>query len=258
MLSNLLSSFCVSEKVFNFVPQLQSHRGLRDNGAVENTLAALQRAYQADYEMIEFDLHITKDGKVVLHHDDDVNRSAIKKSRYSDLVQNKKIDLFEDVLRWFITTKKLKFNLELKTAGFDFLLETAVLKLLDQYNVYDRVLVSSFNPISLYFFRKKAPDILRALLVTLENHPSNRWYLKKMWLNVLARPNVLHLREQDWEFIRDNYSVNVPIVLWTCNDLNKAKKYFNEAEQFKKIKDKKNSQVVFGIISDEIIPKKLI
>ncbi|MBR5007120.1 MAG: glycerophosphodiester phosphodiesterase, partial [Clostridia bacterium] len=52
-----------------------AHRGLHDSleGAPENSLAAFRRAAEAGLA-IENDIHLTKDGRVVVFHDDTLDR----------------------------------------------------------------------------------------------------------------------------------------------------------------------------------------
>ncbi|MBO5286074.1 MAG: hypothetical protein J6B16_04170 [Clostridia bacterium] len=73
-----------------------AHRGL-SAFETENTLAAFIAAGNHSYYGIETDVHVTKDGKFIIIHDDNLLRSAgldivIEESNYDDL---KKIKLFE-------------------------------------------------------------------------------------------------------------------------------------------------------------------
>ncbi|URQ76383.1 MAG: glycerophosphodiester phosphodiesterase [Candidatus Ochrobactrum gambitense] len=63
-----------------------AHRGLHDLNKTrwENTLAAFEAAARAGFA-IECDVHLTKDGGVVVFHDDDLQRLAGREGRISDL-----------------------------------------------------------------------------------------------------------------------------------------------------------------------------
>jgi glycerophosphoryl diester phosphodiesterase len=70
------------------------HRGARGL-APENTVASLKKALQHNVDEIEFDLRVTKDGIVVLHHDQDVldpngRHRRISKCTYKELLDHKK------------------------------------------------------------------------------------------------------------------------------------------------------------------------
>jgi glycerophosphoryl diester phosphodiesterase len=69
------------------------HRGARGL-APENTIAGLQKGLVHNVDMIEFDLHVTKDGVPVLHHwgylaDPDGRRLKIKQHDYQELLSHK-------------------------------------------------------------------------------------------------------------------------------------------------------------------------
>jgi glycerophosphoryl diester phosphodiesterase len=68
------------------------HRGAR--GLVdENTLESLRKGIALGIEMVEFDVHLTRDKKFVLMHDETIDRTTAKKGRVSkfSLAEIKKI-----------------------------------------------------------------------------------------------------------------------------------------------------------------------
>lgn len=69
------------------------HRGARGL-APENTIASLKKALEHSVDELEFDLRVTKDSVVILHHDShlrdpDGKRHAIAKSSYTNLKARK-------------------------------------------------------------------------------------------------------------------------------------------------------------------------
>lgn len=79
------------------------HRGARGL-APENTLESLRKALQYNVDELEFDLRVTKDGVVVLHHDPYITdpsggRTLISQYSYSELLTRKSnMPTFEEVL----------------------------------------------------------------------------------------------------------------------------------------------------------------
>ncbi|HXR50233.1 MAG TPA: glycerophosphodiester phosphodiesterase, partial [Verrucomicrobiae bacterium] len=79
------------------------HRGARGL-APENTIASLQKGLEHHADMLEFDLRVTKDHVVILHHDPyltDPNgkKIIIKDTTYAELLEHKAdIPTFEEVL----------------------------------------------------------------------------------------------------------------------------------------------------------------
>ena len=56
-------------------PLVIAHRG-ESYDAPENTLAAVNLAWERDADAVEVDVHLTKDGKIVVIHDDNTLRTA--------------------------------------------------------------------------------------------------------------------------------------------------------------------------------------
>ncbi|KAG8188833.1 hypothetical protein JTE90_004645 [Oedothorax gibbosus] len=72
------------KKKLKFLCQHISHRG----GAgefLENTIVAFENAVRKGTDMLEIDLHLTKDGKVVVSHDDNLHRVTGVNVKISDL-----------------------------------------------------------------------------------------------------------------------------------------------------------------------------
>jgi len=65
----------------------------------ENTMLAYKSAYEISADMIELDLHMTKDGEIVLIHDDDLTRTADVSGRIRDLT-------LEEILRADVGIKR--------------------------------------------------------------------------------------------------------------------------------------------------------
>lgn len=79
------------------------HRGARGL-APENTIASLQKGLEHHVDMLEFDLRVTKDGVVILHHDDTLKDQSgtaldIADTDYKTLKKHKTdLPIFEEVL----------------------------------------------------------------------------------------------------------------------------------------------------------------
>lgn len=79
------------------------HRGARGL-APENTLASLRKALEHNVDMLEFDLRVTRDGVVILHHDAELidpngSKHRIAEADYAVLKDHKPdLATFEEVL----------------------------------------------------------------------------------------------------------------------------------------------------------------
>lgn len=238
-----------SDDVKSFNPPLvQCHRGYWVDGLPQNSLLSIKRAYELGYKMAEFDVRITSDKHVILYHDDLIGSRKVSDMTLAEVSTYQSVDSFESLINWFVGLPQGDFylNIEIKSKfALDRTLEGKVLEVLKKYKVESRVLISSFNPLSLFYFRMKASNILRALLLTFESEPGNGFLLKSQMLNILAYPHFLHLNENNWseDKFKPLLKRGVSIVLWTCNDLNKVKSYF--------------FQGVYGVISDTLKPDEV-
>lgn len=87
-------------------PKIIAHRGfwtIDGENNYENTIKALEEAYKGKFYGSEFDVHITKDGLLVIHHDQMIDGIDIQKNDYSaikDLIlpNGEKIPTLEEYL----------------------------------------------------------------------------------------------------------------------------------------------------------------
>ncbi len=146
-----------------------AHRGLHDQARPENSIAAIEAAVAAGYA-IEIDVHRTYDGKVVVFHDDELQRMTgahgrVEDHRAAELValrlagSDEHVPLLDQVLE--AVGGRVPLLVELKgRGGADRLAPT--LDLLGDY--VGEVAVQSFDPRSMAWFRRAAPDIPRGML----------------------------------------------------------------------------------------------
>lgn len=214
------------------LPRWQAHRGYRplDAGVVENTIEAFRRARIAGAVMCECDVHLSRDGEVVIFHDDDLKRSGGRPDRVCDLTAKELYDLVRAPrLRDLLADSEAPqfINIEIKSSEFfgRSRIEEACVRLVREANAEGRVMFSSFNPFALRRLAKIAPDIPRALLVTDERHEENKFYLRKMLLGFWARPHLLHIDHRDLtpEKFEGFTNRGIRVVAWTVNEPERAR-----------------------------------
>jgi len=160
-------------------PTVIAHRGDKTH-APENTLAAFNLAADKGADAVEFDVKCSRDGQVVVIHDQTVNRTTNGSGDVSRLSLAALRDL--DVGAWFsrqftgekIPTldevfealgKRLFMNVELTnyaTPGDG--LVPKVADLVKHHAVQDRVIFSSFRARNLRMARSLLPEVPRGLL----------------------------------------------------------------------------------------------
>ncbi len=224
----------------NWLPKLQAHRGYWINGATQNSLTSIMEAYKIGYEMAEFDIRMTSDGVIILFHDMQFQNKIVSQTSFQELNSVITLTPLEDLFRWFVKTEKFKLNIEVKSRDIiKVQFEKKIAELIEKYNIEDRVLVSSFNPLSLFKMSLFSPKLRRALLLTFEKEHGNNIIIKSLIFNFLCRPHILNLRSEDYSAKFRKLTEKIPIVLWTVNNL----EIYN-----------KNKDEIHGIISDSITP----
>ncbi|WP_226669944.1 glycerophosphodiester phosphodiesterase [Metabacillus litoralis] len=147
--------------------QFFAHRGVSGEYP-ENTMISFRAAALSTAHGIELDVQMTKDGEVVVIHDETIDRTTNGIGYVKDFVwkQLKKYDagswfdskfagesipLLEEVLQWVKTLDyPLLINIELKNDVIEYLgLEEKVLELINKYNMRNQCIISSFNKNSL-------------------------------------------------------------------------------------------------------------
>lgn len=152
-----------------------AHRGFSGKYP-ENTILAFQKALEAGVDGIEFDVHLTRDGKLVIVHDETVDRTSdgagwvgemtLKELRALDFSAGfkgkygaQRIPLLEEYFE-LIRGQRLLTNIELKTGVVWYEgIEEKVLDVIERYGRTRDVIISSFNHFSAVRFKKLAPEI---------------------------------------------------------------------------------------------------
>lgn len=146
-----------------------AHRGASGDYP-ENTILAFDKALNLNVYGLELDVHKSKDGHLVVIHDEDIQRTFKGKGLVMDytLKELKKFDCrkfeFNKNLNCKIPTLKEVFelikdtniilNIEAKTDLIHYDLEKDILDLIKEYNFEDKVLISSFNHKCIKIFKK--------------------------------------------------------------------------------------------------------
>lgn len=155
--------------------QVCAHRGFSAI-APENTLAAFEWAIRAEADGIELDVHMTRDGQLVVLHDETVDRTTNGTGWVKDLtlLEMKQLDsgywfdeaymgqtipTLAEVMELLCETN-IWVNIELKNnivlyAG----MEEKVVQEIDRFQMAERVILSSFNHYSLRHLHRFRPHL---------------------------------------------------------------------------------------------------
>lgn len=143
-----------------------AHRGGIVAGVPENTLAAFREAIRQGVHVIEVDLRGTKDGEVVIMHDETVDRTTNGSGKVADmtLAELKQLDAgggesiptYKEVLQ-LVSGTGVSLLLDIKLSPV--LDKAAVVRLTEQYNAVLNVIVGTRDLDDLRSFQELNPNL---------------------------------------------------------------------------------------------------
>ena len=193
------------EKKAPFEGRNFAHRGLHSpDGAVpENSLPAFRRAVDAGYG-IELDVHLSRDGRLVVFHDDTLERMCACRGRVEDKnwrelrsltlgATQEHMPLLCEVLA--AVDGRVPIILEIKRGGRRAELCERTYEQLMGY--HGDVCIESFDPLIVRWWRKNAPDMLRGQLSCTcgrfgpQTGRVQAFALSRLLTNFLCRPQFI-------------------------------------------------------------------
>lgn len=184
-------------------PTLFGHRGASAH-APENTLAAFELAYRCHADAVELDVNLSRDGQVIVFHDDTLERltdghGAVTDCTLDELRQldagshfgpqfrGERIPTLAEVLT--ALRGKLFINIELKDFHrLNSPLVDRVVEVIRAQKMQDQVLLSCFNAFTLIRARRLLPETPIALLALAGKGQR----LSRTWVNTLVGYQAFH------------------------------------------------------------------
>ncbi len=207
-----------------------AHRGASAY-APENTLEAFRLAAMQKADGVELDVQLSKDGEIVVVHDETVNRVSdgfgyVKDYTLEELKAlhfNKTHPEYDEAriptLREVYTLLKptnLTVNVELKTGIVPYPgIEEKVLRLTEEMGMEDRVIYSSFCHPSLVILKQLKSSVKTGLLY------SDGWIGVAGYGRETVRVNALHpalYHMQDGELVPEARKNGLELHVWTVNE----------------------------------------
>ncbi|MCG7344581.1 glycerophosphodiester phosphodiesterase [Sporosarcina sp. ACRSL] len=210
-----------------------AHRGASGNYP-ENTIAAFNEAARLPVFGVEFDVHMTADGELVVIHDESIDRTSngtgyvkdlslaeLRKydfgSWFSSDFQGEMIPTLADVLDVFEFTNH-KLNIELKSDIFPYVgMVEKVLALITERQIASRVIISSFDHAAIESVKLYHPEIeTAALFMEVIVHPLD--YIRRIPADALHIFFPAAIRPSIAEVINSG----MPVRTFTVNDVTHA------------------------------------
>ena len=244
----ILPNLSRKDKMKSFENVYIAHRGFFNNVDIpENSLSAFKKAVENNYG-IELDVQMTKDGKLVVFHDESLKRicgidkkltdcNLVELLNYNLLNTNKKIPLLKDVLD--VLNKDTPLIIEIKPEGE--CIKTCE-KTIELLKTYDRnYTIESFNPLVVGYLRKYHKEIIRGQLAynMLKDKEEKSNVLRKfnctyLLENFLTRPDYIaydinNMNNLSFKIISKLYKGEC--VAWTIKNeeqLKESRKYYQQ------------------------------
>ncbi|WP_167491743.1 glycerophosphodiester phosphodiesterase [Exiguobacterium mexicanum] len=200
---------------------IYAHRGYSAKYP-ENTLSAFKAALP-HVDGIELDVQLTRDGRLVVIHDETVDRTTngsgfikdmtLRQLRLLRTESGERIPTLEEVLVLLEPTD-VTLNIELKTDRFDYDgIEYLTWLAVTEFKLEQRVVFSSFNPDTLIRLRDIAREARIAVLTT-DGHPNLIEFVERIGAEAVhAQPEFIGTAEET--ALREQ---NRLLRLYTIND----------------------------------------
>jgi len=224
-------------------PLVMAHRGA-SGLAPENTLVAFQKALDLGADVLELDVHATKDGEIVVIHDETVDRTTDGRGAVKDftLEELKRLDAgyhftpdggvtypyrgrgitIPTLKEVFAAFPQARINIEIKQSNPP--IEGRLGALIEGMGAEDRVLVISFDDEAIARFRKLAPGV-----ATGAAEGEIREFVTYLTLRMVPFyvPKADAFQVPEWygeyhivtkAFVDAAHSKNVEVHVWTVNE----------------------------------------
>ncbi|HKY55760.1 MAG TPA: glycerophosphodiester phosphodiesterase [Anaerolineales bacterium] len=234
-------------------PLVIAHQG-GDGVWPGNTMFAFERAVEAGADVLEMDAHITKDGEIVLMHDETVDDTTDGTGLIEDLTlaqlkeldaayewsnddgktfphrgQGMQVPTLDEIFERF---PQMRYVIEIKLTENP--IDKPLCDLIRQFNMQDKVVIASFHVEAMQNFRATCPDVATSASRT---EVRNFVLLGKVFLSGFIVPRYqtiqppydpsesLGITIVTERFIRGAHAKNIRVEPWTVNDPELMKQY---------------------------------
>jgi glycerophosphoryl diester phosphodiesterase len=217
-------------------PLIFAHRGAAGQ-APENTLASFRLALEQHCDVIELDIHLSKDNQIVVCHDESVTRTSngsglirgmtaaeIKKldagSWFDPKFAEEKMPLLSEVFE--LVPSEIGINIELKKDYGGQL--QLLIELVRHYNRMDSVIFSSFDHKLLYRLKQMTPEAKVSLVYDCKMFDPVQM-IRHFGEDIYSiHANYLMIDKEDIAAVRQN---GQHVIVWTCNRAEEIKTLFD-------------------------------
>lgn len=208
-----------------------AHRGA-SRAAPENTLSAMKKAIEYGADYAECDVFQTKNGEIVLFHDEEMARTTGQEgmiwdytlaelkelevgSWFSEEFRGEPIPTLREVIQ--LVKGKIKLNIEVKVSGNDPDIAEKVVNIIRSESIAKECMVTSFEKPVIEKVKEIAPELITGFIFDEEYPPD---IFEGNWEYVCSKRNIV-----DEEFVRKAKQNKKKIFVWTVNYPAEMKKF---------------------------------
>lgn len=211
--------------------EITAHRGNK-SVAPENTMPAFKAAVEGGADWIELDVAQTKDGVLVVFHDDDLQRTTKHEGKiwditYEDLrkldagsyfgpgYKNTPVPSLEEALDY--CKDKIKLNIEIKYSdklSADFYIK--LVSMLQQRDMRDQCMITSFNYSCIQLVKYLDPSLITGWITSQP--------VEQPELYTEADHFVLSIELMEPDLVSRIHALGKEVFAWTINDQNSVEK----------------------------------
>jgi glycerophosphoryl diester phosphodiesterase len=234
-------------------PLVIAHQG-GDGVWPGDTMVAFENAVKFGADVLEMDAHITRDGKIVLMHDESVDRTTDGKGLIEDLTleelkqldaayqwsndggrtfpyrgQGIQVPTLEELFQKF---PAMRYVIEIKLTQNP--IDKPLCDLIRQYDMQDKVVIASFHDEAMQRFRETCPKVATS---ASRGEVTKFVLLGKVFLSGLVSPQYesiqppydpgesMNIPIMTPRFIREAHAKNIAVEPWTVDDPQLMKQY---------------------------------
>ena len=234
-------------------PLVIAHQG-GDGVWPGDTMFAFEQAVEIGADVLEMDAHITKDGRIVLMHDEKVDRTTDGTGLIEDLTLEE-LKQFDAAYDWsndegktfpyrgqgiqvptldelFQKFPQMRYVIEIKLTENP--IDKPLCDLIRKYDMQDNVMIASFHDVAMQNFRQACPEVATS---ASRGEVTRFVILGKIFLSGLITPQYESIQPpydpaesknipiMTKRFIREAHAKNLAVEPWTVNDPALMKQY---------------------------------
>lgn len=219
----------LAAEFYQGTPLIFGHRGAKAYAPM-NTIPSFELALEQGADGIELDVRLTRDGAMVIMHDDTVNATTDGEGHVRDLTLAEIQAL--DAGAWFSEAfrgtrvptldevfeaigKRTRINVEIKAESIRGEgIESQVANAIRRHGLERSMIISSFNPLTLRRFRRAIPEVLIGFLYSPETPP----FVPHLLIGLPHEAKNPYFEMIDAAYMKWAKAAGYRVNTWTVND----------------------------------------